>query len=147
MGTQGCVTKIERYSDWQERLKLFLTVNRQRPFRWGSWDCCLFACNAVREITGSDLALHYRGQYKTMLGAMRLINGSVDGVADKVASEFMIARYKTASEAEPGDIVLATITEMNTLGIVSLMRLAVFSTLQGLSDYPLSISKIAWRIG
>lgn len=139
---------IARYDDWQKRLVRFLIENRQRAFRWGSWDCCLFATSCVREITGEDLAAEYRGQYKTMLGALRLSGGSVANVAEAVAKKYGIKKHKDIGDARPGDIILADIPSIGeTLGIVSPIRMAVFSTQMGLTDYRFSVSKAAWRIG
>ena len=56
---------IERLKDWEQRLYQFVEGRRLRPFHWGKHDCALFAADAVREMTGVDLAADYRGQYRT----------------------------------------------------------------------------------
>lgn len=138
---------IRRFEDWSPRLIRFLVQNRSRPFCWGSWDCCLFASDAVREITGTDLAVAYRGQYHTMLGALRFLHGSVVNVAEEIAWRYGIAAHAAAQDARPGDVILGCLEGTATLGIVSPARLAVFATTQGLADFPFSAAQRAWRIG
>jgi hypothetical protein len=138
--------EVVRRNDWPEVLTKFLAENRLRPFRWGSWDCCLFACNGIREITGVDVAAKYRGRYQTMLGAFRLIGGSVRNVAVEVASLHGFAKHNLVEDARPGDVVLATLA-METLGIVSLARTGIFVTTMGLASFPLSLTTEAWKIG
>jgi hypothetical protein len=42
-------------------------------FKYGTLDCCLFACNIIRDTTGKDWAAAYRGKYTGVTGAYRLI--------------------------------------------------------------------------
>ena len=138
---------MTRLPDWEIRLRRFLEANRGRPFRWGSWDCCMFAAAAVREITGVDLAAAYRGRYQTMIGAFRLTGGSTLKLAEAVASANGLERYSTAGEARAGDVVMGDVQQLETLGVLSPLGLAVFSTATGLADYPRGVAKRAWRIG
>lgn len=136
-----------RKADWPVLLAAFLKENKDRPFRWGSWDCCLFACNAIREITGVDVAAKYRGKYQTMLGAMRLIGCTVSNVAVEVAAKYGFEHCPDPKLARPGDVVLAELNGTNMLGVVSMARTAIFATTTGLAMYPLSVAKEAWKIG
>lgn len=136
-----------RKADWPVVLAAFISDNRNRPFRWGSWDCCLFACNAIREITGVDVATKYRGKYQNMLGAMRIARGTVRNVALQVAARYGFDKYEDPKLARPGDIVLAPLNGTEMLGVVSMARTAIFATTTGLAMYPLSLAKDAWKIG
>ena len=58
-----------RKKDWSEKLVNYLLDNLDTPFEWGTFDCCLFAANAVREMTGKDFAAPFRDKYTTEKGA------------------------------------------------------------------------------
>lgn len=140
---------MKRFEDWQDRLKKFLEENKDRPFRWGSFDCCLFACNSVRAITGIDLATPFRGQYHNMLGAMRLTRGSLEEFVRGIARDYEIPE-QAMMDARPGDVVLANPDGRgDTLGVVDFFRFFEFSSNVGLAKYPAAAShcRIAWRIG
>tara|TARA_Y100000114_G_scaffold77252_1_gene70953 strand:- start:565 stop:987 length:423 start_codon:yes stop_codon:yes gene_type:complete len=38
--------------DWQIHLHNYLRDNRDRDFKWGDWDCCVFADGAIHSISG-----------------------------------------------------------------------------------------------
>ena len=40
-----------RLDDWPTRLNAFIDAARERPFAWGTWDCCTFAAAAVETVT------------------------------------------------------------------------------------------------
>src|SRR5690242_8272988 len=52
--------QLKRYQDWPERLAAFVATMRDRPFAWGSWDCCLFVAAAIKEMTGVDFGEPFR---------------------------------------------------------------------------------------
>ena len=56
---------MERIEGWEIRLDDFIKSRQNQKFQWGVHDCCLFACDAIREITGEDIAYYFRGKYKT----------------------------------------------------------------------------------
>ncbi len=63
-----------RKPNWPTLLGHFFYQNADRPFVWGEWDCCLFAADAIKEITGQDFASELRGKYDDAFGAARLIH-------------------------------------------------------------------------
>jgi hypothetical protein len=138
---------MKRLPDWKDRFRRFLEANRARPFRWGAWDCCLFAVNGVRAITGVDLAAQYRGRYHTWLGATRILGGDMLAFVDAVAKENRIARHADFRDASPGDVVMAHVGERPTLGLANPIRLAVFATQDGLAEFPYSVVTHAWKVG
>lgn len=140
-------SKLVRRDDWFDALTRFLAENRERPFRWGSFDCCLFAANVVREMTGTDPAAAYRGQYHTMLGAARVLKGSVLTMVESMAKQYGTFRFPSPREARPGDVVLGSLDRGDTLGVVTPAHLAVFATTAGLGDYPYSVVIHAWKVG
>jgi len=60
-----------RKKDWSEKLVSYLLDNLDAPFEWGTFDCCLFAANAVREMTGKDFAAPFRDKYTTEKAQLR----------------------------------------------------------------------------
>ena len=68
------------------RLPEILERYRNAPFEWGECDCCLFAADVVRDLTGVDYAAEFRGRYSTKIGAARLIkpHGDLEGFVSSV---------------------------------------------------------------
>jgi hypothetical protein len=64
---------MTRLPDWEARLADYLDLVADTPLEWGSHDCALHAANAIRAVTGADHAAHYRGRYRTELGAARAL--------------------------------------------------------------------------
>lgn len=55
------------------RLADYLRRTANKPFAWGSCDCCLFVADWVSETTGKDMAVDLRGTYETEAGAKEII--------------------------------------------------------------------------
>lgn len=71
------VQRLVRLPDWQARLASEMDAQRLRVFEWGKQDCVLgLASGAVRALTGEDLALPWRGRYRSPRGALRLLRES-----------------------------------------------------------------------
>jgi hypothetical protein len=73
----GARRPMTRFDDWPERLEKFLAQSKDKAsLEWGSFDCCLFSCDAVLAITGVDLAADFRGEYSSEMGAAKLLRNS-----------------------------------------------------------------------
>jgi hypothetical protein len=100
---------MARYSDWAARLEVFLFASTGRKFQYGSFDCCLFVCDAVRAMTGRDLAHPFRGRYDSAKSASAMIRSagltSVAGLVAFVASQHGMEEIPV-SRAARGDVVL-----------------------------------------
>ena len=46
---------MRKLSDWEIYFDDFILKNQNKPFKWGSWDCCKFANACIKAITGEDL--------------------------------------------------------------------------------------------
>jgi len=81
--------KLKRYDDWASRLLALITERRSTPFAWGQHDCALFACDAVKVMTGVDPARGLRGKYRSAMGAARALKGhagaGITATARKIA--------------------------------------------------------------
>lgn len=138
--------KLKRFPDWPERLARRINDSRELPFVWGKNDCCLFAMDCVRDITGVDLAKPYRG-YKTQVQALRLLNksGGVAGIAEAVAKKYKIEEIP-ALAAQRGDVCLFDIGRGDTLGVAA--GEYIFAPgFDGLIGFPILQGVRAWRIG
>jgi len=114
---------MKRREDWAERLENFLEARgcylsaQQKPFEWGTNDCAMFACDAVQEMTGVDLAAEFRG-YGSEAGAAQAMAEYVRGRSIPPGCEtlleavaVLVAREHGLEEIEPGlaqrgDVVL-----------------------------------------
>ena len=60
-------------------------------FAWGTNDCCLFVCDVILAMTGTDLGEDYRGEYSTAEEAAALISeatggGGVEELAEQICA-------------------------------------------------------------
>ena len=52
-----------RYPSWPSLLEAYLASCSTRRFDYGEWDCGLFSADAIRVMTGTDLAATFRHAY------------------------------------------------------------------------------------
>jgi hypothetical protein len=46
---------VIKKADWSMEFDNFITKNRFKGFKWGSWDCCKFSNACIKAMTGEDL--------------------------------------------------------------------------------------------
>ena len=46
---------MRKIVDWEIAFDSFININKNKPFKWGTWDCCLFSNALIKDITGEDL--------------------------------------------------------------------------------------------
>ena len=130
----------------------FIATNRYRPFAWGSWDCSLFAAEAIQAITGVDVGHDFRGKYKTERSAMRTIKRVTGGSGIEAAAVHVASAHGMAEVAHPraagrGDLVVADNAGRVVAGIVAQHGRSVLSVGEhGLAEIPLTTVKRAWRV-
>lgn len=156
---------IARYHDWEQRLAKLIEKRQRRAFVWGKHDCCLFACDAVKAITGVDLARGFRGKYATKASAMKMIraftdSGTIEALAVKIAEQRGIKEVPTLC-AQRGDVVVVgqppagscqlpegqKQTQRQALGIAGFNGDVLIAGPKGLASLPLGAALRAWRIG
>ena len=147
---------LRRWPDWPGRLAAFLGTRAHAPFSWGSSDCCLFACDAVLEMTGTDLAADFRGTYGCSRSALRVFHRAGGGLGRNGLRAIAcgIAREEGIPEiavrlARPGDIVLleAPGIQDEVLAIVTLDGLSLAAQASaGVVHLPRRLGVTAWRI-
>ena len=75
-----------------------------KPFAWGTNDCCTMLAAAVKAKTDRDILRGFRG-YRTKLGAARKLREKGDGTLLKTLIDALGDPIPVAS-ARPGDIVM-----------------------------------------
>jgi hypothetical protein len=142
---------MTRIKGWEAQLAKSLHEAKTTPFVWGEFDCSLFACNVVRDITGTDIAHDFRGTYTNAIGAYRRIRefagGGLMELAEKRAAEFGMPVI-SPMRASRGDIVLVHHKTEDALGIIGLdSRFVKCVGHTGLIELPVSCVTRAWRVG
>lgn len=140
------MTQLKRYPDWPERLSAQIHARMKEPFVWGRQDCCLFAMDCVKAMTGEDMAAPFRG-YTSQKQALRMLkkHGGIAGIAEAVAYKYTIPEIRP-SMARRGDVCLFDIGHGDTLGIRAGENIFAPGP-DGLVAFPMLQALRAWRIG
>jgi hypothetical protein len=142
---------MTRLPDWQTRLDSFLNLHAQDPFAYGSWDCCLFVCSAIREMTGIDPAQDFRDKYRSRDEAYRSIKAatgtkSVQAIVLDITAKLQMPEI-SVPRAQTGDIVLIKRARDYSLGLIALnWSEVIVSRAQGLCRISLNNATRAWRV-
>lgn len=142
---------MTRYPDWVSRLESFLAKNAKRKFRYGSWDCCLFAAHAVEAMTGVDTAADFLDKYDSAVTAKKVIrefsNGALLGrVVERVAARFQMPEIDR-TRAHRGDLALLKRGGGDSVGIVALDGLnLIVPGSDGLLRVPIVLAKRVWEV-
>lgn len=146
---------------FMERLFAAVAARRGRGFQWGVHDCCLFACDVIRDAGGVDYAAPFRGRYRTAAGAARSLKrfagpapgvGRRPGAPDISLLEAVIEKIAAARQrpevpvlrAERGDLLLID-TELGPALAVCLGETLVAAGPTGTVLRPLAAARRAWR--
>jgi hypothetical protein len=144
---------LGRFPFWDTKhLHTFLLDNANKPFAWGTHDCCTFAADAILSFTGVDIASDFRGKYHDMRGAFRTIKEVTGGTTIADAAAHCAQKHGLTQLASPlfaqrGDLVLVANGAQLVSGIVHLNgRHVVLVGENGLQKESLRSVKRAWRI-
>jgi hypothetical protein len=134
---------VRRHPDWLARLGAYLEEVREKPFRWGSNDCALFAAGAVRAMTGQDPGADWRGRYRSARGAARLMRArGFDGPSAIAAAAFPAV---APAHAQIGDLAAVPGAGGAALGVVQGPGVYVLRP-EGLAVVPVAEAVAAWRV-
>lgn len=147
---------MTRFPDWQSRLERYLAAHAREAFRYGVFDCCLFACGAIETMTGTDPAGEFRGKYANRQEAFVAVRAALGGrsaslrdLARKLARAHGFQRVENIHHAHRGDLVILRRSAREvSLGIVSLNgRDVLVATGPGVQPIPLVSAAVEiWRI-
>jgi len=137
---------MKRFDNWARPYNQFFREREGVPFKWGKHDCALFAADGVKAITGVDLAAEWRGKYRSLRGAMSVIDregGTMAGFVDDRLERMPV------SLAQRGDVVWREQEGPfgGALGMVAPGGVqAGFPGKVGVVLAPLTSCSIAWRV-
>ena len=151
---------VIRFVDWDRRLRAWIDGAQSRRFIWGEWDCCLAMADAVRTMTGVDVADRVRGKYggkmapsENALDVAKLIM-RLTGVATfegAVAAEITLHGLPEIRPqfAQRGDVAMGDGPDGPTWGIVDLTGARALFALapRGLQWIALAKCRRAWKVG
>lgn len=133
---------MTRLPDWPERLANFIEARRERAFSWGESDCCLFVCDGIETMTGTDPGERWRGLYQSEKGARRVLrdNGGVAGLATMILGPPI-----PCALAGRGDVVLIDTPTGEALALSVGASIAAQGQ-SGIEFHPAGAAKAAWKI-
>lgn len=130
-----------RIDGWESRLLYALQENRK--FEWGACDCCLFAADIVRGISGVDPAEKFRGKYKSKRGADRIIS-RLGGLRAAISAQ--LGDEIIPNLAMRGDVVLLNNAGREVVGVVNLSGQISAMGETGVVTLPINDAICAWRV-
>lgn len=95
------------------KINQYIKENMNRPFQWGEFDCCLFACDIVTLQDGDDFAKDVRGKYSTEVGSKRVLKkhfGSIENAFNSLTEVGF-------NFVQRGDVVLFDTDNGQTMGV------------------------------
>lgn len=102
---------MNKKENWPELMQEYLQRVRDRPFAWGTFDCCMFAADCVMAMTGDDPASDFRGAYTDAETAARALvdyagaPGLIPTV-EKIAAVHGWEEWNNPMRIGRGDVVL-----------------------------------------
>lgn len=130
-----------RRPEWEHVLSDWIAQAGDRAFRYGRWDCCIFAAGAVKAMTGDDPMRAFRGAYKSAATADQALasigagslEATLDGMFDRVPVGF----------ARAGDLAFYD----GSVGVVSMTGDGLFVSAAGLTSVGRAQWTTAWGVG
>lgn len=142
---------MQRLPNWQSALDAFVRSHAREPFQYGSWDCCLFVCDAIQVMTGVDVAEPFRGKYSSRKEASAAVKKFAGSASVRAAVE-KVTEVNGMKAIEPaflqrGDVALVKRARDYSLALVSLTGMELLAvTDEGFARLPLSAAVKAWRV-
>lgn len=133
-----------RCDNWPKYLHKAIEAHRERPFKWGETDCCLFVLECYDALCGVDVARTYRHSYDSEESAAEVLEalGGIEAVVPNVLEIEEI----DPKLAQRGDIVLLDLKD-KTLGVIDMSgQRAVAASPAGMGTFPRKLILKAWRV-
>lgn len=135
---------IKRHADWRVSLIQYVSEAAQKPFRAGTHDCAIFAADAVRAMTGVDLAADWRGKYTTLKGGIEALNRA--GHADQIAMAAAHFEAIPIAFVVPGDLAVVKQGKLRALGVVQGANIYLLAKKRGINIVPLLTAQSGFRV-
>lgn len=140
MGRAG--SGLVRFENWPVLLAQEIDRARAATFAWGVHDCCLWAADVVKALTGVDHAADLRGTYSDEAGARARIE-ALGGLEAFVGSR--LGAPIALGHVWRGDVVLHRVDGVEYLGICD-GRWTFFVAPRGLLPVRTQGCVLAWRV-
>ncbi len=141
---------LQRHPHWPRKLAGRITSARQIEFAWGTFDCAMWVCDWIRDVTEGrvDPGANYRGKYSTEAQAQAIFGSDLGSFAASVASAIGVVEVQPRY-ARRGDIVFVdNRTPYGALGVVNLDgRFAACVSQNGVIPVHMHHWKRAWQLG
>lgn len=138
---------------WPTAMQNLITDRIDSPFIWGTNDCCLFAADIIKAMTGADIASEWRGAYSSEADLSNLLTSrgfdSFPALIDSIVLTWNIPSIALRF-AQRGDAIMFESSLGPTLGILADYRVVSIG-LDGITFIPLTkiysdATAKAWRI-
>lgn len=127
-----------RLENWPTKLSNAIEQAKDKPFKWGVFDCVTWAADAVLAITGIDYFDQYRGTYKTKKEALAIIKTEFETIENPLNELFTPIKTTMAGR---GDVVLYK----KAIGVCDGVY-SFFATPKGLTPVKTLLTEKAWRV-
>ena len=122
----------------------FLRRSAGEPFVWGERDCCLWAAEWIKQLTGRDVASEWRGCYRSRIGCHRLLKRE-GGLLTLISAIAEQNGFAPTELPQPGDVVLVMFDHAEMLGVKTARGVALKCEPHGIMVCDLKPLN-AWRI-
>jgi hypothetical protein len=138
---------MPRRATWPEELDAAIRDAEGRRFRWGQWDCFLFAAYVVRHIGGPDIAAGIRGTYSDEAGAAEAIAAWGQDLEDALTARCAALDMQEIPPAlaRRGDLVVLRLPGGPTAGICG-GAIAWCAGPAGVVAVPMVAASKAWAV-
>lgn len=136
---------LVRLPDWQPRFSAFLRERRSLPYEYGVTDCACFAVDAVRVVTGTDLAPGVERPRSAIEGGRFLVAHGVRTIEELFAGT-LGTPWEHLGQGRRGDLASFFAAGETHMALVTGVA-AVTPGPSGLVTVPSSLWRRAWRIG
>ena len=98
---------MKKKEDWIDIFFEFVRENKDKPFVWGKWDCCIFANACIKAMTGQNLipsTLKWKNE-ETAMKAIKDYGKTLNGAVTKACKAKKLQEVKPAF-ITTGDLVV-----------------------------------------
>lgn len=98
---------MNKVIDWEIKFNSFVDKHKNKPFAWGTWDCCKFSNSLIKEITEEDLipkSLKWKDE-KTAMKAINKYGGNLLNSIKKACISKKVNQINPAFMSK-GDLVV-----------------------------------------
>ena len=136
---------MKKHIDWQIKFSDFVVKHKDKPFKWGSWDCCMFSDACMKALSGESVipkTLRWKDE-KSALEAIREYGKDLNKSIAKAAKAKNLEKVDL-NYLQKGDLVVVQ-QESQLCGVFDGFKVIAPSD-HGLVTLPYDKILSAWRI-